>query len=304
MRANFVMSGVATGMRRNLLMTIALILVGAIGFGAVGSALLANSEITKFKHIYQGKLNVSIQLCATKFQPPPGGTCTHATTPQELDTIRGALSSDPNVVSFQYISEDEWLQLAREAQPNLAKFIQPGVLPATYSVHLHDLAKDYDSFQAKYAKFSGVGQVSNQIDTFKTLLNLINSMRWLSLIVALLVLIASTLLIIIFVQVAAEQRKNETSIMRLVGASRWMTELPFMLETIIACAMGGILAFAGLWVGKDYVLNGVFNGPTKRGVIPNLDVNDVLKAGGIGLLVGIVLAAVTAFATLRLRVRL
>lgn len=300
MRANFVMSGVATGMRRNLLMTIALILVGAIGFGAVGSALLANTEITKFKHIYQGKLNVSIQLCATKPEPP----CTQPTTPQQLETIRSALASDSHVVSFQYISEDEWLRLAREAQPNVAKFIQPGVLPATYSVHLHDLAKDYDSFQAKYAKFSGVGQVSNQIDTFKTLLDLINSMRWLSLIVALLVLIASTLLIIIFVQVAAEQRKNETSIMRLVGASRWMTELPFMLETIIACALGGILAFVGLWVGKDYVLNGVFNGPTRRGVIPNLDVNDVLKAGGIGLLVGILLAAVTAFATLRLRVRL
>jgi cell division transport system permease protein len=83
-----------------------------------------------------------------------------------------------------------------------------------------------------------------------------------------------------------------------------MTELPFMLETTIAAAVGGILATISIWVGKHYFLDGVFSGPTKRGVVPNLDVNDVLIAGGVGVITGIVLSAVTAFATLRLRVRL
>jgi cell division transport system permease protein len=39
-------------------------------------------------------------------------------------------------------------------------------------------------------------------------------------------------------------------------------------------------------------------------VIPNLTTNDVLVAGGASLIVGIVLAAITAYATLRLYVRL
>ena len=44
----------------------------------------------------------------------------------------------------------------------------------------------------------------------------------------------------ITIQVAAQQRTRETSIMRLVGASRWMTELPFMLEAMIAAVIGGM----------------------------------------------------------------
>ena len=117
-------------------------------------------------------------------------------------------------------------------------------------------------------------------------------------------LIASILLIANTIQVAAAQRRNETSIMRLVGASRWMTELPFMLEAVIAAAIGGLVAVVGIWVGKHYVLDSVFSGPTQRGVIPNLGINDVLVAGGTGLIVGVVLSALTAFATLRFYVRL
>jgi cell division transport system permease protein len=58
MRANFVLSGVATGIRRNLTMTIALILSTAIALAFVGAALLADREISNFKHDSEGKLNV------------------------------------------------------------------------------------------------------------------------------------------------------------------------------------------------------------------------------------------------------
>ena len=37
--------------------------------------------------------------------------------------------------------------------------------------------------------------------------------------------------------------------MRLVGASRWMTELPFMLEAVIATLVGGLIAI-GLICGR------------------------------------------------------
>jgi cell division transport system permease protein len=44
--------------------------------------------------------------------------------------------------------------------------------------------------------------------------------------------------------------------------------------------------------------------PVENGVIPDLGTNDILVAGGLGLIGGIALAALTAFATLRLYVRL
>jgi cell division transport system permease protein len=300
MRANFVMSGVVAGLRRNAAMTIALVLSTSIALAFVGAALLANTEISKFKHEYEDKINVSIYLCATQYLAP----CRHKTSEAETNALRTALLADPSVKSFHYLSEDDAYRRGKEQRPAVAQFLEPGVLPASFTVKLKDLQKDYPTFQAKYKEFDGVGQVTNQIDTINTVLNIIDSARWFSIIVALIVLVGSILLIANTIQVAAAQRRNETSIMRLVGASRWMTELPFVLEVVIASALGGLLAMLGIWLGEHYVLDGVFSGPTKHGVIPNLDTNDVLLAGGFGLIVGIVLSAATAFATLRLYVRL
>jgi cell division transport system permease protein len=301
MRANFVLSGVAAGIRRNLSMTVALILSTSIALGFVGAALLANAEISKFKSTYQDKINVALYLCSSIDPQPP---CKGPTTPAQRTAIETQLRSDSQVETFSYIDENQAYDLVKKQQPDAAKFVKKGVIPASYSVKLKDVRHDYDSFQSRYAAVAGVGKVFNQIDTIKTLLDLIDSVRILALAIAIVVLVASILLIANTIQVAAQQRRNETSIMRLVGASRWMTELPFMLETVIASLAGGLLAMLGIWIGKAYVLDSVFSGPTKRGVIPNLGINDVLVAGGTALILGVVLSALTAFGTLRLRVKL
>lgn len=300
MRANFVVSGIAAGLRRNAAMTIALVLSTAIALGFVGAAILANTEITKFRQTYEDKINVSIYLCATQPQDP----CKLPTNPAQTAAIASKLRADPMVKSFSYISEARQYQLGKAQQPAVAKYLQPGVLPASFSVNLYHLKDDYPKFAVNYQGLPGVGRVQNQIDTINTLLNIIDSARWFSILIAIVVLVASVLLMANTIQVAASQRRNETSIMRLVGASRWMTELPFVLEVVIATVIGGLIATAGIWVGERYVLNGVFAGPTRNGVIPTLNTNEVLIAGGAGLLVGIAMAAFTAFATLRLYVRL
>jgi cell division transport system permease protein len=302
MRANFVLSGLVTGVRRNATMTIALILSTAIALAFVGAALLANTEITRFKHVYEGKINVSVYLCATLHDRDPN--CKHKTTQAETNAIQAQLNADPLVNTASYVSEDEQYRRGKVADPTAAKFLQVGDLPASFTVKLKDLKNDYPAFAKEYAAVAGVGEVNNQYKTIKTLLDVIDGARLFSIVIALVVLIASILRIANTIQVAATQRKNETSIMRLVGASRWMTELPFMLEAVVATAVGGLISVAVIWVGKHYVLDGIFKVPTQNGVIPNLAINDVLIAGGIGLIVGVVLSAITAFATLRLYVRL
>ena len=135
--------------------------------------------------------------------------------------------------------------------------------------------------------------------------DVIDGARLFSILIALVVLIASILLIANTIQVAAAQRKNETSIMRLVGASRWMTELPFMLETIVRRdrrRAHRVRSHRGRQVLR--ARQHLRRRRSRTGSIPNLTTNDVLVAGGFGIIAGIVLAALTAFATLRLYVRL
>jgi cell division transport system permease protein len=301
MRANFVLSGVATGIRRNLTMTVALVLSTSIALAFVGAAYLASTEISRFKKNYEGRLNASIFLCTTSSK----GACKHATTPAETNTLRTELTKDPTVKSFTYVSEAEQVKrFDATSTPEVAKLTAVGDLPASFTVQLKDIKKDFDAFVAEYKNKPGVSGTTNASNVLKTLLKIIDGARFFSIMIAFVVLIASILLIANTIQVAAAQRKNETSIMRLVGASRWMTELPFMLETIFAAAVGGLIALGLIALGKQFVLNGIFKSPVENGVIPDLSTNDVLIAGGIGLMAGIVLAALTAFATLRLYVRL
>ncbi len=321
MRANFVLSGVAAGLRRNATMTIALILSTAIALGFVGAAILASWEIDKFRTTYQDKLNIQVYLCTTtaydtqmanndlakrEDRPQRSPTCVKhsATTVAQTTQIRQELEQDPMVRSVDFISPAKAVELAKRQQPTLAQYLKIGDLPASFVVKLRDLRADYPAFAQKYGSVQGVDQVNNQIDTINALLNLIDSARWFSVVLALVVLVASILLIANTIQVAAAQRRNETSIMRLVGASRWMTELPFILETVVAAVLGGLIAIGATWLGKHFLLDEILAGPTGRGTIPNLDVNQVLIAGGAGLAVGVVLSALTAFLTLRLYVRL
>src|SRR5206468_3256165 len=121
---------------------------------------------------------------------------------------------------------------------------------------------------------------------------------------ALVVLVAAILLMAITIQVAAAQRRNETNIMRLVGASRWMTQLPFIIEAVITAVIGALLTIPALWFSKRFVLNGIFSTPVSNKVLPDLSLGDVLIASGAAAAVGIVLATLTAYVTLRAYVRL
>jgi cell division transport system permease protein len=302
MRANFVVSGVASGIRRNLSMTVALVLNTAITLAFVGAAILANIEITRFQTDYEGSLNVSIFLCP---KPPNSPPCIGRTTPGQTDKLRSALNSDPLVDTVQYVSEQEQYQRGRQIIPPAARSLtKVGDLPASFTVKLKDIQKDYGAFEKEYADEPGVSRVQNAISTIRKILDVIDGMRLFAILIAAVVLIASVLLISNTIQVAAAQRKNETSIMRLVGASRWMTELPFMLETTFATIVGGLIASGMVYFGKYFVLDNIFQVQVENGVVPNITTNDVLVASGFSLIAGILLTGLTAFGTLRLYVKL
>lgn len=303
MRASFVMSGVATGLRRNLSMTVALVLNTAIALAFAGGALLVSKEISKFKANYENKLNVSIYLCGSTNSD--GSLCKHPITDAERLALQQKLQSDSRITQVTYVDEqDSYTRGKKILPPEDAKFLKPGVLPALFIVKLGDLKKDYTPVANQYATATGVDDVQNQSDSLKTLLTIFDKSRIGAAIVAVVIMICAMLLMANAIQVAATQRRAETGIMRLVGASRWMTQLPFMIEAVIAAAIGGVLSIVLVWVGKLLILDGIFKQQVEHNVLPALNGNDVLVAGGVGALAGIVLAAITAVITLRLLVRL
>ncbi len=89
--------------------------------------------------------------------------------------------------------------------------------------------------------------------------------------------------------------------MKLVGASNWFIQAPFVLEAIVAGIIGSLLGFAALFAGKEILIDGRLQALTNVvGTIPTGNVWLMLPLmAGVGALV----SAITAWTTLRFYLR-
>ena len=66
MRAQFVLQEIWIGLRRNLTMTIALVVVVAISLSLLGTGLLFVKQVDATRSYWQGKVEISIYLCTAE----------------------------------------------------------------------------------------------------------------------------------------------------------------------------------------------------------------------------------------------
>jgi cell division transport system permease protein len=294
MRVNFVLSEVATGLRRNLTMTVAMILTTAISLGLMGTGLLIAGMISDMKEIYYDKVQVSIFL-------------TDDVTEEQRADIESRLTASNEVKAFLYESKEEAYERFQQQfsqQPELVENTPADALPESFRVEMVNPER-YEVIAAEFPSGqNGVDQVRDEGDFLDRLFSLLNGARNATIAVALVQALAAVLLISNTIQLAAFNRRNETNIMRLVGASRWYTQLPFILEAAIAGLIGGLLAAGGLILTKVLFVDRTLAGPIKAGIIPQVEWTDVISNSLIISGGGVVLAAAAAYITLRLYVRL
>ena len=65
MRSNFVFQEIWVGLRRNLTMTVALIVVVAISLSLLGTGLLFVKQVDRTRTYWQSKVEISVYLCYT-----------------------------------------------------------------------------------------------------------------------------------------------------------------------------------------------------------------------------------------------
>ena len=86
---------------------------------------------------------------------------------------------------------------------------------------------------------------------------MLDKLRWAALVVAIILVFAATLQIGNTVRLSAYNRRRETGIMRLVGASNLYIQLPFVMEGVIAGLIGGVVAAMLLIVSKVFLFDAV-----------------------------------------------
>jgi cell division transport system permease protein len=300
MRSGFVVREVATGLRRNVTMTIAMVLTTAISLALVGTGLLAVRTIDRTEELYSDRVEVQVALTAEVSATDTdcsGAVCT---------ALRAVLQATPAVEAVRFESQQQayerYLQLF--AGQALADVVRPQSLPATLRVRLVDQEDGAAAVRAAVDGQVGVRTVVDQREVVAELFDFLGGVRDVTFALAVVQAVAALLLISNTVQVSAYTRRTEVGVMRLVGASRWYTQLPFLVEAVVTGVVGAVLASLGLLAGKVLFLDGLLSGIVSGGVVPPVEVADVLGVSPVLLGLGTGIAAVTGYLTLRLYVRL
>ena len=297
MRAEFVASEVGNGLRRNLTMTLAVIITVAVSLSLFGVSLLVRAQVDTMKDFWYDKVEVSIFLCAKGSDTPScaGG----AVTSGQRDQIEADLESlRPLVQDIYYESQAEAFVRFQEqfSSSPIADSVNESALPESFRVKLADPTQ-YDVVASAFSGRPGIEQVNDQRQVLDKFLQLLGGLQAIALIIAVVMLVVTVLLVANTMRVAAFSRRRETSIMRLVGACNLYIQLPFLLEAAVSAGIGAILAVGGLVLAKSVIIDQVLAPSFQFTSFVGWDA--VVGIAPILILVGIGLSGIAAFLTLR-----
>ncbi|BBX21858.1 cell division protein FtsX [Mycolicibacter terrae] len=296
MRFGFLFNEVLTGLRRNVTMTVAMILTTAISIGLFGGGLLVVRLADQSRNIYLDRVESQVFLNTEVAADDPNCEA------QACKALRERIEARDDVKSVRYLNSDDAYADAIRKFPEFKDVASKDTFPASFIVKLENPEQSKD-FDAAMADQPGVLSVLNQKKLIDRLFAVLDGLSSAAFAVALVQAVGAVLLIANMVQVAAYTRRTEVSIMRLVGASRWYTQLPFLVEAVLAATAGVIIAIIGLIVVRALFLDNALSQFYQARLIARIDYADILYISPILLLLGAAMAGATAYVTLRLYVR-
>ena len=134
---------------------------------------------------------------------------------------------------------------------------------------------------------AGVDSVIDDRSILAKFYKLLDGARNAVVIIALVLLVAATLLVANTIRLSAFNRRRETGIMRLVGASNFYIQLPFLLEGVIAgligwaVAAGLLIAVKSLWLDNATAVLHFQRGLSTGDLIEVVDPRDVRRCGAV-----------------------
>ena len=286
MRLKYVLNEVLVGLWRNVTMTVAMIITMSVSLTMLGASVLMYMQVDRMKNFYYGEIEVSIFLRTD-------------VTDAQRTAINQALDGNPLVLKKEYETREqafEKFKLLWKDSPDFIKSVGPDSLPESFRVKLKD-PEQYKVFADQIQGQQGIQDIVDQRQLLDKVFKIFDSIQVMALVVAAFMALAALLLVGNTIQVAAYSKRREVAVMKLVGASNWFIQAPFVLEAVVAGLIGSALGFTALLVGKIVLLDGRLAALTKiLTPIPNGNVwlmLPLLAAVGAGV------SAITAWITLR-----
>ncbi|WP_199515681.1 permease-like cell division protein FtsX [Nucisporomicrobium flavum] len=286
MRFKYVLNEVLVGLWRNVTMTIAMIITMSVSLTMLGASVLMYMQVDQMKNYYYGEIEVSIFL-------------REDVTDAQRSAINQAIDQSPLVQQKTYESrEDAWkkFQVLWADSPDFVKSVGPDSLPESFRVKLKN-PEQYQAFADQIKAQQGIQDIVDQRELLEKVFKIFNAIQVMALVVAAFMALAALMLVGNTIQVAAYSKRREVAVMKLVGASNWFIQAPFVLEAVVAGLIGAILGFVFIFVSKVVLLDGRLQALT--------NVLTPIPDGNVWLMlpllagVGAGVSAITAWITLR-----
>jgi cell division transport system permease protein len=299
MRINLIVGEAVIGLRRNLTMTVAAVLVISIALGLLGTANMIRQQINEMKQFWFGRVEVSLFLCRDIDSDRP--TCPDgAVTDAQRAQIQTDLQNLPQVKEVFFESKQAAFERFQQqfAGSEIADSISVNDMQESYRAKLVNPEQDYSIVASAFEGRAGVENVVDMRSIFDTIFSLLNVFRNVSLWIAAVALVATVLLIVVVIRVSAFSRRRETSIMRLVGASNLSIQLPFLLEGMFAGLVGGLMACGFLALGKWLLVDNLFRQRFAFNETSFINWGHVLTTSALVMALGLGISIVVSYLTL------
>jgi len=250
MQLSYVFSEVFNGLRRNLSMTVAVVVTIFVSLTLVGMGLLLNSQAIKAENYWGSRLQITVFLCTDTSQRP---ACVDGkATTDDKTAVEQVLNTNTEVASWHFETAqdayDKWRSTAVAAnstQSEVYSTIKPSDFPESYWVTLNDPNK-FQGVESQVQGLPGVATVRDLRQVLDPIYFWISALKWGAIAVAAFLVVAAVLQVGNTIRLAALARRREIGIMRLVGASSVYIQLPFLMESLVAAVAGIVLASLSL----------------------------------------------------------
>ncbi|NLA56963.1 MAG: ABC transporter permease [Corynebacterium humireducens] len=299
MTLGFVLREALRGLGRNFTMSIALIITTAISLALLATGFLVTQMTEDTKAIYLDRVEVMIQL--DEDISANDSDCSSEACAEVKELLDAADGVESVIFRSREQSFERFVEVFEHTDPQLVAETSPDALPAALHVRLSD-PLDQGPLEP-VRDLEQVDTIVDQVDDLRGATDNLDSVRNATFLLAAVQAVAAVFLIANMVQIAAFARREEISIMRMVGASRWYTEAPFVLEAVLATLIGAVLAAAGLFLGKEFVIDKALGGLYDSQLIAPLTTGSIWLVMPLVAVAGILFAGLTAQVALRSYVR-
>lgn len=181
-----------------------------------------------------------------------------------------------------YVSKEEALKIYRDQNsddPLLLEMVTADILPASLEVsatnvdNLPTIAKELESTD-------GVEEVAYQTDVVDALKKWTNGIRTGGIIIVAFLSFTSILIITIIISMKASSKKQEILTMRLLGATPFYINGPFIVEGALYGLIAAVVAWTFTFIGLLYATPTLVN---FLGEIPLLPINIVVMLALLGI---------------------